>query len=151
MSFKIGVSWGSVYFISNGIVPILFKYINPVVAGQFGLSWSLLSVFSTVSKQFIIVIRPKLGELVSKKMWNNYYVLFRNNFIKAIGSFFILSCLSILFVITFKNFQLVERLLSLNNYIILAVLFLSSNIIGYFTHFFRAQFKEPFYISYVLS
>ena len=151
MSFKIGASWASVYFTSNGIVPILFKYVNPVVAGQFGLSWSLLSVFSTVSKQFIIVIRPRLGELVSKKMWNNYYILFKNNFIKAIGSFLFFSFLSIIFILTFNNFQLVERLLSFENYLTLILLFLSSNILGYFTHFFRAQFKEPFYISYLLS
>ena len=150
MSIKISLSWASSYFTSNGLIPFLFKYINPVVAGQFGLSWALLSVISTVSKQFVIVNRPKLGSLYSEKKFKAFSSLFIKNFLKGLGLFLILTMILLFFYNTLGSLEIIKRLLPYNQLLLLSILFLTTIIMGYFTHFFRAQFKEPLYFSYVL-
>lgn len=150
MSIKISLSWASSYFTSNGLIPFLFKYINPVVAGQFGLSWALLSVISTVSKQFVIVNRPKLGSLYNEKKFKEFSSLFIKNFLKGLGLFLILTIILFFFYNTLGSLEIIKRLLPYNQLLLLSILFLTTIIMGYFTHFFRAQFKEPLYFSYVL-
>tara|TARA_B110000003_G_scaffold125200_1_gene127415 strand:+ start:6859 stop:8145 length:1287 start_codon:yes stop_codon:yes gene_type:complete len=150
MSIKISLSWASSYFTSNGLIPFLFKYINPVVAGQFGLSWALLSVISTVSKQFVIVNRPKLGSLYNEKKFKEFSSLFIKNFLKGLGLFLILTIILFFFYNNLGSLEIIKRLLPYNQLLLLSILFLTTIIMGYFTHFFRAQFKEPLYFSYVL-
>ena len=150
MTIKISLSWASSYFTSNGLIPFLFKYINPVVAGQFGLSWALLSVISTVSKQFVIVNRPKLGSLYNEKKFKEFSSLFIKNFLKGLGLFLILTIILFFFYNTLGSLEIIKRLLPYNQLLLLSILFLTTIIMGYFTHFFRAQFKEPLYFSYVL-
>jgi hypothetical protein len=150
MSIKISLAWASNYFTSNGLIPFLFKYISPVVAGQFGLSWALLSVISTVSKQFVIVNRPKLGSLFAENSLEEFSRLFVKIFLRGLSLFLILAITLLCSHIALDSFQITKRLLPYNQLLLLSVLFLTTIIMGYFTHFFRAQLKEPLYISYVL-
>ena len=149
-SNKILISWGSNYFISNGITPLIFKFINPTIAGKFGLSWSLLSLFSTLSKQFILIKRPLFGKLISENKINDFYLIFKKSYIKSFFSFLILSFIFLSFYWFKEYIFFIDRLLVIEEFFILILFFLFINQLAYLTFFFRAQFKEPLYKSYLL-
>jgi len=148
---KIGVSFLTGYFLNNGIVPIIFKFISPSLAGLYGLSWSLFSIISTLPKQFIIVIRPKLGLLFKEKSYKQFWNLFINNFFKSISLYLFLALSVLALHFLFDHTLIVKRLLNQNNFILMSILFLVLNVIGNFTHFFRPQLKEPLYFLNVIS
>ena len=67
MQWKIALSWLSGYFCFSLFTPVLFQYHGPVVAGQMGMTWSLVSVLSGISSTWAVSKVPRFGVLVAKK------------------------------------------------------------------------------------
>ena len=67
MQWKIALSWLSGYFCFSLFTPVLFQYHGPVVAGQMGMTWSLVSVLSGISSIWAVSKVPRFGVLVAKK------------------------------------------------------------------------------------
>ena len=49
MQWRIALSWISGYFVFSLFIPVLFKYHGPVVAGQMGMTWSVVGVIGTIA------------------------------------------------------------------------------------------------------
>ncbi len=77
MQWRIAVSTISSYFMFFLFTPVIFNYYGPVVAGQFGMTWSLVIMVSTISSPWIHPKIPMFGMLIAKKEYNELDILFR--------------------------------------------------------------------------
>lgn len=64
--WRISVSWLSFYFMSQLAIPVLFRYQGPVVAGQMGLSISLVLAAQAVGLAWVSTKAPQFGVYVAK-------------------------------------------------------------------------------------
>jgi len=69
MQWRIALSWISGYFIFSFFIPVLFKYHGPLVAGQMGMTWSLIAVVSSVSSSWLSPRAPQFGILIAQKKY----------------------------------------------------------------------------------
>ena len=67
--WRIAVSWMSGYLIFSLFIPVLFHYHGAVVAGQMGMTWSLVSVLSAVGAAWISPRVPQFGMLIAQKKY----------------------------------------------------------------------------------
>ena len=76
MQWKIAVSWISGYFCVSLFTPVLFKYHGPIVAGQTGMTWILVSALGVISNAWIIPKVPQFGMLIALKKYKELDNLF---------------------------------------------------------------------------
>jgi O-antigen/teichoic acid export membrane protein len=76
MQWRIAVTWVSGYFIYFIFTPILFKYHGPIIAGQFGMTWSLVGVVGAISGSWLAPRVPQFGMLIARKDYSELDRLF---------------------------------------------------------------------------
>lgn len=76
MQWRIGLSFASGYFVFSFFVPVLFQYHGPVVAGQMGMTWSIVGLVSTVSTAWVAPKAPVFGMLISQNKYKELNSLF---------------------------------------------------------------------------
>jgi O-antigen/teichoic acid export membrane protein len=64
--WRMTVSWLSFYFMSQLAIPVLFRYQGPVVAGQMGLSISLVLAAQAVGVAWMSTKAPQFGVYVAR-------------------------------------------------------------------------------------
>lgn len=69
MQWRIALSWISGYFIFSLFVPVLFKFHGPVVAGQMGMTLSIVGIVGSVSASWLSPRAPQFGMLVHEKKY----------------------------------------------------------------------------------
>lgn len=69
LQWRIAVSWLCGYLIFNLFTPVLFYYHGPVVAGQMGMTWSLVGLLSSVAAAFVMPKAPRFGMLVAQRKY----------------------------------------------------------------------------------
>lgn len=67
MQWRIALSWLSGYFIFSLFTPILFHYHGPVVAGQMGMTWTLIATVAITATAWVKPRAPKFGILIAKE------------------------------------------------------------------------------------
>jgi O-antigen/teichoic acid export membrane protein len=72
MQWRIALSWIGGYFTFALFVPVLFRYQNPILAGQMGMTWTFIGALMSISSAWIAPHSPGLGLLVASK---NYHKL----------------------------------------------------------------------------
>ncbi len=65
LQWRLAVSFGSGYFAQWGITPITFKLFGPVIAGQFGMTWSIINAITAAASVLVYVRAPQFGILIS--------------------------------------------------------------------------------------
>jgi O-antigen/teichoic acid export membrane protein len=76
MQWRIAISWISGYFCFSLFSPVLFKYHGPVVAGQMGMTWSLVSAMGVISYAWTAPKIPQFGMLIALKRYEELDNLF---------------------------------------------------------------------------
>lgn len=142
---KFAVSMISAYFTLYFIIPITYKYIGKVEAGQLGISISLINAVSGISLAWITTKVPKLNILVSKKKYDELDELFNKALKQGLIAF---TLLSIIFFIFFKLFlsyvpSFATRFLPFNLLILLMLPQFIYVIINFYTFYLRAFKQEP--------
>jgi len=89
MQWRIALSWLSGYFVFSLFTPVLFHYHGAVVAGQMGMTWSLVGALSGISSTWVMTKAPRFGMLIAKKEYGRLDRLF---FRLTIVSFGVASC-----------------------------------------------------------
>jgi len=74
MQWKVAISWISGYFSFFLFTPILFKFQGPEIAGQFGMTWSIVSVLGGIGVAWLAPKVPQFAIYVSQR---NYFELDR--------------------------------------------------------------------------
>lgn len=146
LQWRIAVSWISGYFFFSLFTPVLFKFHGPIIAGQMGMTWSLVSALGAVSTVWLETRMPVFGMLVAKK---DYSMLDK----------VVLKCGAISFIVGLIGAGIIESAICFLTYIKhpLSLRFLSPLETGIFlcamiimnlsypqSYYLRAHKKEPF-------
>jgi hypothetical protein len=67
LQWRTAVMWPSGYMMFSVFTPALFHYQGPVLAGQMGMSWALVSGLSGLASTWLQVRTPQFGALVARK------------------------------------------------------------------------------------
>jgi hypothetical protein len=76
MQWRIALSWISGYFCFSLFTPVLFKYHGPIVAGQMGMTWSLIAAIGAISGAWLSPRIPQFGMLIAQKKYADLDRLF---------------------------------------------------------------------------
>ncbi len=153
MQWRIALSWISGYFCFALFTPVLFKYHGSVVAGQMGMTWSLIAAMGVISGAWIAPKIPQFGMLIALKKYEELDNLFwRLTGIISIVTILIgFSIWFLVYMLYASNLSFATRLLPplpTGLFILAQVLV---NISGPFGCYLRAHKKEPLMFISVLS
>ena len=151
LQWKYAVSWMAGYFIFSFMTPMIYKHEGAIVAGQFGLTLTLIKTISGISGSWLETKVPKMNMFVAHKDRVSLDHMFRKN---ALIGFFILLCISVvvllaIYLINFYGFY-EERFLPLYLAFLMLVLEVPNIITGYLAKYLRAHKSEPYYAISVL-
>lgn len=104
MQWRMAVSWLSIYFSFHIFTPILFYFQGAVVAGQMGMTWSVVNALSLIAAVWIFARAPEFGILIAKKEYKDLdKLLFKSGTaavgIACLGSVVIFSFVSLIYTI----------------------------------------------------
>lgn len=69
LQWRTAAMWPSGYMMFSLFTPALFHYQGPVLAGQMGMSWALISGISGLASTWLQVRTPRFGTLVAQKQF----------------------------------------------------------------------------------
>ena len=151
--WRIALSWISGYFIFNLFTPVLFLYHGPVLAGQMGMTWTLIGASMSIALSWIGPRTPQMAILIAKKKFEELDALFLS-LVKIVA--IIATVLSVLiwlfiYLLYYLDFSIAYRLLPP----IPAGLFLLGQliitIVSPCSNYLRAHKKEPLLFLSVLN
>lgn len=77
LQWRIGLSSVAGYFASSLFTPVLFHFHGPTLAGQMGMTWTLLSVAHAGSLAWMQTRVPRFGSLAAARQWSDLDRLFQ--------------------------------------------------------------------------
>lgn len=153
MQWRIAVSWLSGYFVFSMFTPVLFQYHGAVVAGQMGMTWSLIGILSSISSAWVAPKAPYFGILIVQKKYDQLDKLFWRLVIivATVASLGALSIWSLVFILYKVQFSLITRILSPlpTGLFLLATVIMVISIP--FSIYLRAHKREPIMVLSVVA
>lgn len=145
LQWRIALSWISSYFAFSFFTPVLFHYHGPLVAGQFGMTWSVVGFIGSISTAWIAPRVPEFGMLIASKEYKKLDDLFRHITIIVwlITILLAISCWICVYLLNVFDFNLAKRLLPPLPASILIVSQVLLTISVPFSLYLRAHKKEP--------
>ena len=145
MQWRIAISWLSGYFVFSMFTPVLFQYHGAVVAGQMGMTWSLIGILSSISYAWVGPKAPYFGILIAHRKYDQLDKLFWRLVIivATVASLGALSIWSLVFILYKMQFPLITRILPplpTGLFLIATVILV---IFFPFSIYLRAHKKEP--------
>jgi len=113
MQWRFSLSGISGYFAGSLFVPVLFKYHGPVIAGQMGMTWAIISLVGTLSASWVYPKVPMFGMLIAQKKYEELDALFWRlaRIVVVITGSSLLGCVLLIHVIRAMHLRLAARLL----------------------------------------
>lgn len=145
MQWRVALGTISSFFLFSFFVPISFKYLGPEVAGQMGMTMTLIMAIGNFSFVWFSPKMSLLAQYAAKESFGDLDKLF---FKTTKVTSVILILISIIFVAlvylaNVLDLKIANRILPLN----ITLIFLISNIVGFasapFSYYMRAFKKEP--------
>lgn len=151
--WKIALSWISGYFIFQIMNPIVFHHQGAVEAGKLGLSLSAFGTITTLSMSWIYAKAPLFGSLISQGKFDESKRVFWMSLINSSICNLFLCLMFIVFVYSIQFFYpaLIDRVLPINNLIILLLCAVANQIIFSSAVYMRAFKVEPMIWNSVVS
>ena len=78
MQSRITISWLSGYVSFSLFVPVLYKYHGPVIAGQMGMTWVLLTSVGSISNAWLGPKVPRMAMLIANRDLPKLNTLFKS-------------------------------------------------------------------------
>lgn len=146
LQWKYAISWASGFFIFNLYTPMLFKFENAVVAGQFGLTMPIINMISMTSGAWIDAKIPKMNMLVARGKREELLHLFKSACFRGYLFFISISPLFIMAVYLLQKYNFYsERFLELKYAVLLISTQLAIITITFLARYLRAHKIEPYY------
>jgi hypothetical protein len=146
LQWRLAISFSSGYFAQWGITPITFKLFGPVVAGQFGLVWSMINALTAVASVMVMVRAPQYGILIAARRFRELDRLALK--LSSVSlAFSILACGAIgagIYVLNLVESPLAQRVLPLGPSLVMlggTVLWQVGNLLAIYL---RSHKKEPY-------
>lgn len=154
---RVGMTWMANYATSYLFVPILFMKSDPVLAGKFGMSWTIFLAIGSISSSWYVSKIPYFAILVGQKKINEAKILLlRSLKITSISSLFLLILFFLFLNISNKfDFNLIvhlqNRLLDFKSLFFLGISLMISFSVSPFSGYFRAFKKEILFTYNILN
>lgn len=151
LQWKLGVSWICGYFLTQLYTPILFKTQGAVVAGQMGLSITIINMIGLIALSTMTAKVPRLGQLAATGQQVELDQLFRKGMLSSLMLFGMggLPLLAILYFLADTEYHV--RFLPWGQFVILMGAMLAANVVNALAMFFRAYRQERLMWLYVLN
>lgn len=143
LQWRIGISWLSIYCMSQLSTPILFYYRDAAVAGQMGLSLTVAHMFGILAQSWVARHIPKMTLKAKKRDWKSL----DNLFIKDLKLMIMIYCAGIILMIIlyhiFIHSPYIERFLPFWQLVGLLVFVLIFQINLALSSYLRSFKREP--------
>jgi len=153
MQWRIALSSICGYFVFSLFTPVIFKFHGPVLAGQMGMTWSIIGFIGTIPAAWLIPKVPQFGMLIALKDYKELdRSFFRISKIFAVINVFIaLSVWLFVYVLNILKIPLASRLLAP----LPIAIFILAQLIMMMTlpmsMYLRAHKKEPLLFPSILA
>ena len=146
LQWRIALSWASGYFIFQAFNPIVFAFYGPVVAGQVGMTLTILNAILSLVVSWTSTKIPLWSSLIAKKEYGELNNSVSNTVIKSslVALLIIFGALVFISGLKYFDLSLKDRFLPLS---LCTIFFLSipvNNIINIWATTLRCFKKEPF-------
>jgi O-antigen/teichoic acid export membrane protein len=146
LQWRVTLTWISAYFVNNFVIPVLFKYQGPVIAGQMGMTWGVMNIVTSFPSSWLSPAFPRFGILIAQKKYTEFKQYFKKiakifAFVLIVGA---LGTWFIIYLLNFLNLSLGKRFLppSIAGIFMLSIIF--GTILAPASYYVRAQKKEPY-------
>jgi O-antigen/teichoic acid export membrane protein len=140
---RVATTWIGNYLFLHVPTPIIFYFLGPEKAGQFGLSMTIANVLAAIATSQITSIVPKYTHLVEEQDFKGAENLFMKYLMVSIkysiGGVFLFT----LFTYSMANSPHLNRLLPWNELLILLLALAAFHGTSIMASYFRAYGKEP--------
>lgn len=143
--WRIAISWLSGYFVFSLFVPVMFQFHGPIVAGQMGMTLSLVGAVESVACAWIITRVPEFGALIARRNFSTLDQLFVGSIKRSLATALLGSMIVVTTVVLLRMYLPVyaDRLLPLLA-LILFVLYRIANVgISGLALYLRSHKQEP--------
>lgn len=156
--WKIAIGWFCAYFIYNLFTPLLFAYEGANVAGQMGMTLTVLTMISNFSFCWINTKTPRFAMMISRKEYNELDSLFNRTIKQEIG-IVILGVILFLAMITilaysnlsFNGIPVIQRFLPWQPLAFMCIANIANLFIFSFATYLRSHKKEPLFLLTVIE
>lgn len=157
LQWRIALSWIGGYFIFQLFNPVLFATEGPVVAGQMGMTLSILNAVLALSYSWISTKIPLFSSYIAQKNYFKLDKLFKLSFLQSsfvnisglIGFFFTIFCIHY-FDIYLVGKPLSDRFLPFLPLTLMMISFLMNHFIGSWAVYLRCHKKEPMLLNSIV-
>lgn len=153
LQWKYGISTLSGYLNFSFIVPLIFLFYGPVVAGQMGISWAIITVFWSLSVTLITTKIPSFAMYAANKDFIKLNKLFVKSTFSSTLLLILTTILLLLGIIVLKLFypEISGRFLPSSPFIIFSLSIIPHHLKYSMTSYMRALKQEPFWKISVLE
>lgn len=156
--WKIALSWISGYFIFQLFNPVLFATEGAVVAGQMGMTITVLNAIQGLVLSWQTTKTPKYSGLIEMKQYNQLDVLFNKTTKQVMSICLVLLALMLLGVcflrvthFGFRESELGDRFLDYAPMVILFVPYLFNMLVSSWATYLRCHKQEPYLVTSVIG
>ncbi len=151
LQWRVGISWISIYFMSQLATPILFIYQDARVAGQMGLTLSIAHMIGIFSQSWMARHIPEMAKLVARKDLRGLDRLFYMD-LKHVVLIYLLGALALLsFYKMALNTQFIDRLLPFWQFLGLLAFVFIFQLNAALSAYLRSFKAEPLILLYVVG
>lgn len=155
--WKIALSWVSGYFIFQLFNPVLFATEGAIVAGQMGMTLTVLNAILGFTLSWITTKVPTFSGFIAQKKYNQLDTLFNRTLIQSsiINGFGLIGMLTVIFAIRHfnitiggKNFG--DRFLPYLPMLFMMIPILLNHIVAAWATYLRCHKREPMLIQSII-
>lgn len=148
LQWRLGIQAAVGFFSSGLLTPIMFHYHGPTVAGQMGLTWTVLMAIQQASLAWIQPRIPRLGMLAARRQFTEMDRLFFHSTIQSLITMAIAGTVlwSVVSIGRAWGFAVVDRFLETLPLGLLAVTVAVNLVLACQGHYVRACKREPFLV-----
>lgn len=157
MQWRIALSWISGYICFSLFTPVLFKFHGPVVAGQMGMTWSLVHVIGSIAGSWLAPRVPQMAMYAAERRYKELDHLFWRvtKMVVFVAAFVALAIMIFVLFINWSDMAIAKRLSSRVFPPLTVMLFLFAQILQVsstpFSSYMRAHKQEPLMLLSVIS
>jgi O-antigen/teichoic acid export membrane protein len=147
LQWKYALTFVSGFFIFYLFVPAIYKYESHELAGQFGITMTIVSAITSIGYAWVSSKVPKFNIMVARRQRVELSGQFKNASTRGVVIYAILSAIFLFTLAAMNKYQIYNtRFLSLKYSSLLLVAQLPTLLIGNFGVYLRSHKEEPYYL-----
>ena len=151
---RYAISFSSGYFIFLIYTPLMQYFHGPVHSGKVGITLALVTAIFSMSNIWIYTVTPQMNMFAAHTNKDSWDLLFQKRLLFSIGTYAFISLCMFIFVIIFKDFwimpKIISRFLPVQSVLMLLTCYFLQLIINSLATYLRAHKKEPYMVPSII-